>query len=102
MSKLLSPGEVSVGQKVTVMSWKPRESISSLGLLSQIADTITTHVDRSYCGDVLQVTAVDLPFVVVKRLTGYTTGGAITLNASEMTLMELSDAFVTAAMEGQS
>lgn len=100
MSKLLSPGEVSVGQKVTVLSWKPREHIN----LGGFGDTaVSVSQDRSYCGDVLEVTAVDLPFVVVKMLKGlYNSGRPITLNTSELTLMELSDAFVTAAMEGQS
>jgi hypothetical protein len=67
-----------VGDSVTVRKW------------------IGTY-DRSYCGDVLEVKAIDYPFAVMEKKTGHFAGGRITLNLKEVELMKLSDEFVDAA-----
>lgn len=59
---MLSPGEMSVGQIVTVFENKPYENEET----SLFGDTVqkTKRQDRSGYGSVLRIQAIDLPYVV--------------------------------------
>ena len=59
---MLSPGEMSVGQIVTVIENKPFEHESS-SLFGDTVQKVKTE-DRSGYGNVLQIRAIDLPYVV--------------------------------------
>ena len=79
--------ELKVGQYVTVSSWVPREG----------------RTDRSWCGDVLEIRAINVPYIVflVKRGSSFGNGVStfiITLNLNEVTLMPLTDEYVNEAL----
>lgn len=99
---MLSPGEISTGMKVTVVEWKPRE-IPNLSLFSDPAltpPTVTISGDRSFCGDVCEVMAVDLPYIIIRRL-GETLDcfkKPTKIDTRECTLKELSPEYVTAML----
>jgi len=61
---MISPGELSVGQYVTVLENKQFETLSEDSL-----DTVQTAtiVDRSGMGEVLLVIAINLPYIVFER-----------------------------------
>ncbi len=79
---LIPPGELALNQLVTVFQWEP----NSHGFR-----------DQSYVGDVLRVTAVMLPFVVVKQLTGgYSTQRPFELDTRRLTFAEVTQAYAKA------
>lgn len=90
---MITKGEIAKGHFVTVLKWLPREfpAVRMLGFDGG------THVDRSWVGDVLEVMAVDLPFIVVEHrsASGY---NPIQLNMDELVLKELSPEFVAASI----
>lgn len=92
MSKIISPGEIAVNQYLTVFEWEPVIQEPD-GIFT--TNTIT-YRDNSYKGDILKVTAVDLPFVVVERIYGFSFGSPLTLDTRRVKLMELSPEFIAA------
>jgi len=98
-NKIISPGELSVGQNVTVLNWLPRVH-EEIGY-ENFAPTLikTTHVDHSYEGDVLNIKAIDLPFIIVEEARKYKMG-PFKLDTRRANLMELSEDYVK-AMKGE-
>jgi len=96
-NKIISPGELSVGQSVTIYEWLPRDVPPDpfSGLFGG-ATTATKHRDRSWCGDVLKVEAVDLPYVVVSHPNQSYYDSNTKLDTREVKLMELSAEYVKA------
>lgn len=91
---ILSPGEVSLGQYITVLAWTPLESVHG-GLFTEVQ--VLTRQDRSYCGSVLIVKAVQLPYVGVQeicQLSKKPKDWVIRLDTRQCTLMELSPEYV--------
>lgn len=89
---LLSPGEISVGMHITILEWEPIVHEAD-GFFTQ---TCTVTQDRSWCGDVLKVTAVQLPFVVVDEGRGGFGLRGINLDTRHVKLMELKPEYVAA------
>ena len=56
--------DLNVGDRVTVLSWKPREVWSSFS--SGDSPAVQTIQDRSFMGTVLTIRAIDLPYIVVE------------------------------------
>ncbi len=78
----IPPGELALNQLVTVFEWE----LSSHG-----------GRDQSYVGDVLRVTAIMLPFVVVKQLTGgYGSDRPFELDTRRVTFAPVTQAYVEA------
>lgn len=92
-AKAISPGEIAKGMMLTVLEWEPIVHEPD----GYFTTTTRTIRDNSYKGDVLEVQAVDLPFIVVKNHTGYSGERPITLDTRRVTLMELSRDFIEAA-----
>ncbi len=97
MTKIISPGELAVNQLVTVYEWNPvtRDSnpldiFSTFGTVTQ-----TTHQDHSFCGDILRVTSVMLPYIVVKPLSGGLTN-PFELDTRRLSLMEVTNEYAAA------
>lgn len=91
---MLSIGEVAKGQFITVHSWNPREIFGFEGFT-----TITkTHVDHSWCGDVLEVLEINVPYIVVRKLSQYSSKGntVFNLDLRLCNIMELTKEFVDA------
>lgn len=88
---MISPGELSVGQYVTVLENKPFETLSEDSL-----DTVqtTTIVDRSGMGEVLLVIAINLPYVVVERCSDL--NFRYTIDTRRSILMELNKDYIQA------
>lgn len=99
-SKRMSPGDIAVGQFVTVLEWEPivHEPLG-MDIAMGMTQTVVTQ-DNSYKGDVLRVTAVDLPFIVTEQEYGYS-HGPIDLDTRRVSLMELSPAYVVASGRGR-
>ncbi len=94
-TKILSPGELAVGQLITILEWLPREtSPDPFGGLFGSALVATQSRDRSWCGDVLKVEAVDLPYIVVKE--SYDNARPFKIDTREARLMECSKAYIDA------
>lgn len=97
MNKLLSPGEISVGDWITVLNWKwdlqGNDSIDE-----GFGRTLTTvRVDNSWKGSPLKVVAVDLPFIAVKDASSeydWNRPNAIKLDTRQVDLMSLNDEMV--------
>lgn len=98
----LKQDDLEVGMKVTVLKWHPREVPGSglLGLLTNEGGGVATRTvqDHSWCGDVLVVTAINLPFVVVDELTGSQLKG-VDLDLRRLDLMKISEEFIAARMK---
>lgn len=60
---------VKVGQRITVLSWKPRQQVVRGDILYGMGgQSVVMVTDRSYLGDALEVVAVSGPFIVAKAL----------------------------------
>ena len=55
--------------------------------------------DRSFCGDVLQIKAINMPFFVVRNLSTKCISSAIILSFDEVQVMPLTKEYVDAALE---
>lgn len=88
---MISPGELSVGQYVTVLENKQFETLSEDSL-----DTVqtTTIVDRSGMGEVLLVIAINLPYIVVERCSDL--NFRYTIDTRRSILMELNKDYIQA------
>lgn len=93
---MITPGEITKGMALTVFEWEPvvREPD---GLFTM---TRTVHQDNSWKGAILDVEAVQLPYVVVHE-RGYE-GRNFTLDTRRVKLMELTPEFIEAATRGRS
>ena len=83
---LISAGELKVGQYVTVLNWKPKEILTEQSteeyvdknpMEQMLSKVMNLSQDRSLCGDVLAIEAIDLPFIVVQRLNSPVAKGSI-------------------------
>ncbi len=109
MNTVLSPGEIAIGQRVTVLSNempKQEQEASSDGYFGgTFSFSSTLCRDTSYEGDVLIITAVALPFVLVNRVAAGgegrldDNGTNIKLDTRKLLLMELPDNYVAAMMK---
>lgn len=77
MNKNISPGELEVGMKITILS-------CSMG-------------DRSWYGNVLEIKVINLPYIIVDDLGVYGHKG-IDLDTRIKTLMELSEEYIDAKL----
>ena len=93
---IITPGELEVGQVLTILKWKPRDVVHASMLFPTTTHTIQ---DTSYVGDVFTVKAIDLPFVILSRGKDPHNLGPITLNTDLVTLKELSPEFVKEAAQ---
>lgn len=93
MTKQISPAELGKGMNITILNWKPRE-ITTGGLFTE--STVTTIEDRSWCGDVLCVEAVQLPYVIVSHVMAGVGETNTKLDTREVSLMELNLDYVKA------
>jgi hypothetical protein len=92
---MISPGELTVGMQVTVHSWNPRD-VPRFDLIG--GATTVTHVDTSYCGDVLTVEALSLPYVVLRAFSHRPSPyDVFRLDTRRANLMELSQEYVMAS-----
>ena len=82
---ILSSGEITVGMKVTIHSWQPYELVVRGGF--QETTTTITRTDKSWTVHLMEVVAVQPPFVVVKGKCF--ANGRYTLDLREVTFMEL-------------
>lgn len=96
-NKIISPGELAVGQYITVYEWLPSEVIDhAFGRLFGGATT-RMYTDTAYCGDVLKVEAIDLPYIVISRPNESASySGNTKLDTRQVKLMELSEEYVKA------
>lgn len=76
---------------LTVLEWEPVVHEAD----GFFTTTATTYRDNSWKGSVLEVKAVQLPYVVVNNHS-YCSGRAITLDTRQVKLMELSPSMVEA------
>ena len=93
---MISPGELSVGQYVTVLENKSFETLSEDSL--DIVQTVV-KMDRSGMGEVLLVVAINLPYIVVERCSNL--NFRYTVDTRRTILMELSKEYIEALMDKQ-
>jgi hypothetical protein len=93
---MISPGELSVGQYVTVLENKSFETLSEDSL--DIVQTVT-RIDRSGMGEVLLILAINLPYIVVERRSNL--NFRYTVDTRRTILMELSKEYIEALMDKQ-
>jgi hypothetical protein len=75
----MQTSELKIGQKVTVLSW------------------VFPDGDNSYKGDVLEIKAIDLPFIVVENMSdGW--GQTLKFDTRQVNFKELSGDYVKAAL----
>ncbi len=102
MCKQISPAELAKGQNVTVLQWVPWDAeVQEDGFLGG-TKTITRQ-DHSWCGDVLHVEAVQLPYVIVSHPNEKSLYGdrPTRLDTRRAVLMELSAEYVAASKRGE-
>ena len=95
---MLTPGELSVGMFITVLENKPYQSENIVGneMLGETSVKTISRQDNSYKGDILEVVAINLPYIVVKWYWADNENKAKTIDTRRSTFMELSDEFVLA------
>ena len=94
--KIISPGELAIGMFVTVYEWIPWDAPSFEGGLLG-GTTMVKHTDHSWCGDVLKVEAIQLPYVVVSLPNQGWLSSNVRLDTRRVNLMELTPEYVEAA-----
>jgi hypothetical protein len=100
---MIPPDDLRVGLYVTVMQGMRlfnhggAAGFDDEGIKMTATTTRSECRDRSYMGDVLEITAVNHPFVVCKRHTGFMLDKPVTLDTREYELMPLTEDFVKAA-----
>lgn len=99
-NKIISDGELSVGQKVTVLAWKRLvvDELTGDFLTGGTQIQQRTIEDNSFKGDVLEIKAVDLPFIIVKVLSNGILKKPIKMDTRRVDLMELSNEYVAALL----
>jgi hypothetical protein len=102
---MLQPDDLNVGEHITVLNWKRKIEVPDFDSIfgGMGIGTISTKSkeDQSYKGDVLEITSVDLPFIVVTVKKGLTAflKRPLVLDTREVELKRLSEEFVKAALE---
>ena len=88
---MITPGELSVGQYVTVLDHKPLENQSQdiYGNLQTVSVT-----NRSGMGNLLSIVAINLPYVIVKQHSGL--NFQYTIDTRKTILMELNKQYIEA------
>ena len=81
---------------ITILEWAPvvHEPDAFSAEITGIT-TATTHQDHSWCGDVLDVEAVQLPYVIVRERDSHLSS-SIRLDTRRVKLMELTPEYVAA------
>ena len=100
MSTINTPGDLSVGDLITVHSWRDDEQPSSW----QESDPFTSMFgtmrgatrQTALCGEVLEVKAVQLPYLVVKAGLDLT----LTIDTRLVVLMTISAEYARAKLAG--
>lgn len=92
----LQPDDIEVGMYVTVLEWNPQERTYNAGGIFDEGQVITkVHRDGSWCGDVLIVRAICLPYIVVDGNRDYMVG--LQLDIRRLSLMKLTPEYVKAS-----
>lgn len=90
--------DIQKGDWITVVSWKKRERFHENTMTGQVV--VETIQDRSFCGDLLEVLAVDHPFIVVNVDKYRNTPGfpdiVTSLNLTEVKVQKCTDEYVAA------
>lgn len=91
---MITPGELAVGQKITILQRHQREFEES----DMFGGTITKkrQEDRSWYGDVLTVKAIQLPFIVVE-IADSCFSSPVKMDTRELVFMELNEDYINAA-----
>lgn len=84
--------DISVGQYVTVLRWEAVEQTTS----TMMGSSVVMVTPRTFEGEVLRVEGVNLPFVAVHVVTGYSRCVRRSLDTRACELMRLSDDYVAA------
>lgn len=100
MSNLMSHGDLAIGQFITIHSWHPIPVPNSdpFGLKSGEAwkgNSEQTYTPTAYLGDVMEVRAVCLPYIVVENWGTYPST-ILRLDTRVLDLMELTPEYVKA------
>jgi hypothetical protein len=98
----LPSDDLVLGLKITVLSNQKRETVVGNGLFG--TERVIVQTDRSHMGDVLEVVAIDRPFIVVEVThdkhcyTGdcSSVGSRHVIDTRIMKLMKVSDEFIEA------
>ncbi len=92
-TKIISPGELAVGQFITILEHDEIERVS--GGFGFGMETITMQRPSWGLGEVFKVAAIELPYVAVTSKNRYSEGEmARSLDTRTMRLMELSPDYV--------
>ena len=99
-NKIISNGELAIGQKVTVLSWKQIliDEVTGNFLTGETQIQTRTVNDNSYKGNVLEIVAIDLPYIAVINHSDNWQKKAFKLDTRRVDLMELSEAYVKAIL----
>lgn len=93
MNKIISPGELTIGMHVTVFQWNKEEKPGFQETENMLLALLGKTNDKRYCGEVLQIKAVQLPYLAIEVL-----GHITTLDTRDCQLMELGEDYVKAKM----
>jgi len=92
-----TPAEnLHTGDKVTVFSWKERMAIQEAMTPMGPMQMIQHHKSNGLVGDVLEILAVDFPFIAIKILSGSHFGKKGNLDIRECKLKKLNSEYVKA------
>ena len=92
----VSPGELKERMLVTILNWKPQEEAMTANIGGESRTITYSKKDHKGEGEVLEILAVDLPYIVV--CVHNVRGISATLDTRLVDLMEISLGFVEASL----
>jgi len=105
-NSVISVGELAPGMKVSILEWKKNKDESFEtgdtgidGFIGTLTKVISNQNNEEFCGDVLTVKAVQIPYVIVRldRLVDTPGDMPIKIDSRKCVFMELSDQFIEAS-----
>jgi len=103
MSVILSPDDFEVGMKITVHTGKTiyRNTGSIFSMFSEGGTAVAS--EDGYCkGQILEITSVMLPYLVVKIMNIYANQDrSFSLDTRDMSFMKITDEYEKALLEGR-
>lgn len=91
MSAIISPGELTIGMYITVFEWNKEEKSGLQESENMLAALLGKAKDKRFCGEVLKIKAVQLPYVAVEYY-----GQILSLDSRDCKFMELNEEYVKA------
>lgn len=96
---MMEPEKLESNQFITILEWKSAKAPQAQGdIFGLMLGGGRSMEDRSYVGEILQVQAVDLPFIMAAVRSGESAGRQVRMDSRRCEFKELSPDYVNVAL----